>query len=59
MSSVPFLAEKERELSVMAQENDALREQLRNGEVSEVALSELHEVEGRRRRLTIEQYSEL
>jgi ParB family transcriptional regulator, chromosome partitioning protein len=59
MSSLPFLAEKERELSAMSQENEELREQLRNGGVSEVAISELHEVEGRRRRLTVEQYSEL
>jgi ParB family chromosome partitioning protein len=59
MSSLPYLAEKERELSVMSLENEALRERLRNGGVSEVALSELHEVKGRRRRLTAEQYSEL
>jgi ParB family chromosome partitioning protein len=56
MSSLPFLAEKEREI-------DELREKLREAEKkaphSELPLSELHEVEGRRRRLTPEQFDEL
>jgi ParB family chromosome partitioning protein len=56
MSSLPFLAEKEREI-------DELREKLREAEhrapKSELLLSELHEVEGRRKRLTVEQYTEL
>lgn len=56
MSSIPFLAEKEREI-------EALEEKLRKAETSspqqELPLAELHEVEGRRRRLTPEQYAEL
>ncbi|HVK93275.1 MAG TPA: ParB N-terminal domain-containing protein [Noviherbaspirillum sp.] len=56
MSSLPFLAEKEREI-------EELRGKLREAEKSapqlELPVAELHEVEGRRRRLTPEQYSEL
>jgi ParB family chromosome partitioning protein len=56
MSSLPFLAEKERE-------NEELREKLRAAEQkapqADLPLSELHEVEGRRRRLTPEQFGEL
>jgi ParB family transcriptional regulator, chromosome partitioning protein len=59
MSSLPFLAEKERELREMVQENETLREQLKNGTATEVSLEELHEVPGRRRKLTPEQYAEL
>lgn len=56
MSSLPFLAEKEKEI-------DALRTQLEEAQQSaaqlEVPLNELHEVDGRRRNLTAEQYAEL
>nr|WP_234480817.1 ParB N-terminal domain-containing protein [Paraburkholderia aspalathi] len=43
----------------MVQENETLREQLKNGTATEVSLDELHEVPGRRRKLTAEQYAEL
>lgn len=59
MSSLPFLAEKERELREMVQENETLREQLKNGTATEVTIAELQEVPGRRRRLTPEAYAEL
>lgn len=56
MSSLPFLAEREKEI-------EELREKLREAEKAtpqlELPLAELHEVEGRRRRLTQEQHSEL
>lgn len=56
MSSLPFLAEREKEI-------EELREKLREAEKAapqlELPLTELHEIEGRRRRLTQEQYAEL
>ena len=56
MASMPLLAEKERE-------NDALKARLKisesNAHQLELPLSALHEVAGRRRHLTIDQYAEL
>lgn len=55
MSSLPFLAEKEREI-------EALQAKLRDAEgtgLMEVPLTELIEVEGRRRILNAQQYQEL
>ncbi|SNS55624.1 chromosome partitioning protein, ParB family [Noviherbaspirillum humi] len=63
MSSLPFLAEKEKEIEAKEKENAELREKLKAAEegaaAREISLSELHEVAGRRRRLSDEQYSEL
>lgn len=56
MSSLPFLAEKEREIEAL---RDKLREAESKAPQSELPLSELHEIEGRRRRLTPDQYAEL
>lgn len=63
MSSLPFLAEKERELAEKERENEELRDKLQkaaaNATPLELPIADLHEVAGRRRRLTAEQYAEL
>jgi ParB family chromosome partitioning protein len=56
MSSLPFLAEKEREIEEL---RGKLLEAEKRAPQAELPLSELHEVEGRRRRLTTEQFTEL
>jgi ParB family chromosome partitioning protein len=56
MASLPFLAEKEHEIDEL---RGMLREAEQRAPQAELPISELHEVEGRRRRLTAEQYAEL
>jgi ParB family chromosome partitioning protein len=56
MSSLPFLAEKEREIEELQAK---LEDAEKRAPHAELLLSELHEVEGRRRRLTAQQYAEL
>ena len=56
MQSLPMLAEKDSEIASLREELQASRE---NAAASEISLSELNEVPGRRRKLTPEQFAEL
>lgn len=56
MSSLPFLAEKEEEIVVL---KNRLAEFESSAASRKIQLSELHEVEGRRRKLSTSEYNEL
>lgn len=56
MQSLPMLAEKDSEIAALKQEIIASRG---NSSALEIPLPDLHEVPGRRRKLTTEQYAEL
>lgn len=61
LEAMPLLAEKDKELKRVAEENTALREQLQaaHNAGAEIALDQLVEVKGRRRKMTPEKYAEL